>query len=306
MGTRSGIVAMLAGFWLAGCNYSESKLGAGDVTTLSACAPADFATAYQKVLKPYCVSCHGNANAARGVNVETHAGVKAHLGRIQSQIASGAMPQGSVIPPGLKAYVMNWLQSGAPLTAQPAAAGSCQQGEPVSELCNVPPDFATVQRDVLKPRCFQCHSGDAKKGAGIILSSYSTVLSRIGAVQTSIEIRTMPPDGGLKTYERNLMLRWIEAGAPDTVSPPPKSANCPDLFPTPATYATVRKAVFQRKCESCHGKKGGVNLETYENVMANLSMVRSEIESDSMPKEVPLSEKEKRYVLNWIRAGAPK
>ena len=307
---RLGIAAICAGISLAGCNYNENKLAAADVGTLEACsAPADFASVQKKVLKPYCVSCHGNANASRGVNVETLAGVKAHLGRVQGQIASGAMPPGGAMPAGLKAYALNWLQAGAPETAAQAAAtgGGCKGAEQaVSELCDVPPSFAIVQRDVLRPRCFECHRGEAKRGGGVDLSTYTAILARIGDVQKSVEVRSMPPEGGLKTFERNLMLRWIEAGAPDTVSGPPKSANCPNLFPVPATYASVHNAVFKPRCVVCHGKKGGVNLESYENVLANLPLVQSEVEADSMPKEIPLTDQEKRYVLNWIRAGAPK
>lgn len=77
------------------------------------------------------------------------------------------------------------------------------------------------------------------------------------------------------------------------------------------SFQTVNKSIIQPKCLECHssagGDAGGVNLESYEQVMRHISSIQSEIASDSMPKNRgKLTAKEKKMVLDWIVAGAPR
>lgn len=76
------------------------------------------------------------------------------------------------------------------------------------------------------------------------------------------------------------------------------------------SYDFIAKNIIGPKCLECHSKTGGdadgINLETYENVTANLGLIRSEVASDSMPKNrTRLSLKEKQLLFTWIDAGAP-
>ncbi len=74
-------------------------------------------------------------------------------------------------------------------------------------------------------------------------------------------------------------------------------------------YQTIKKAVIEPQCLSCHsnsgGNKGGLNIETYESIKSNLNQIyyRS-IEVGDMPEGgLPLNSKEILKV--WIENGAP-
>lgn len=72
------------------------------------------------------------------------------------------------------------------------------------------------------------------------------------------------------------------------------------------SYATLQQAVFVPKCTTCHGSLGGVNLETYENVLLNLSAVkRTALETKTMPKGGFLTQYEAALLRKWIDMGAP-
>ena len=77
------------------------------------------------------------------------------------------------------------------------------------------------------------------------------------------------------------------------------------------SYQILASTILQPKCLECHssagGDAGGINLETYANVTGNLGIIKSEVESNSMPKNrTPLSAKEKEILFTWIDAGGPK
>lgn len=75
-------------------------------------------------------------------------------------------------------------------------------------------------------------------------------------------------------------------------------------------YATVNSLILGPKCVSCHssggGNDGGVNLETYANVRAQINrIIFVTVESREMPPRTPLSERENQLLTNWADAGAP-
>lgn len=74
-------------------------------------------------------------------------------------------------------------------------------------------------------------------------------------------------------------------------------------------YSTVKSLIFQTKCIGCHGKDGGVNLETYGATTNALVELRIAIlEEQSMPPQKrggPLSANEQQLVRAWLDAGAP-
>lgn len=76
------------------------------------------------------------------------------------------------------------------------------------------------------------------------------------------------------------------------------------------SYAMVQDKVFKPSCVQCHSKAagngGGVNLESYTSVSANLSKINSSVfESHKMPKTGALSEDQLAMLDAWIKAGGP-
>ncbi|MCF8060372.1 MAG: hypothetical protein K9K67_13810 [Bacteriovoracaceae bacterium] len=88
-----------------------------------------------------------------------------------------------------------------------------------------------------------------------------------------------------------------------------------------ATYANVKKLIFQDKCIRCHGnerQKLGVNLEEYNKVFdfsdffqpivvkgdPEASGAYLEVAKGRMPPKNPLSEAEVLFIERWIKEGA--
>jgi|GEM_PF-772896 len=72
------------------------------------------------------------------------------------------------------------------------------------------------------------------------------------------------------------------------------------------SYAQVREKIFAPRCTHCHGISGGVNLETYQSVKANLARIeRVALIERSMPQARPLSTGESSMLRAWIDSGAP-
>ena len=66
------------------------------------------------------------------------------------------------------------------------------------------------------------------------------------------------------------------------------------------------KPVIEKRCGSCHGTSGGVNLETYENVMKNLAAVkRTVLVTGEMPPRRQITQRELQMLESWIEMGAP-
>lgn len=79
---------------------------------------------------------------------------------------------------------------------------------------------------------------------------------------------------------------------------------------TIVSYQVIHTTIMQPKCLECHsaaaGDAGGINLENFANVTANLDIIKSEVVSDSMPKNrAKLTAKEKDLLVKWIDAGGP-
>lgn len=86
-----------------------------------------------------------------------------------------------------------------------------------------------------------------------------------------------------------------------------------NVTPASIDYAFVNAKVFEPHCVRCHslagGNKGDVNLETYENVIANLAHIEtvSLVDISMPPKRAggPLGAYEQGILKLWIQAGAP-
>ena len=72
------------------------------------------------------------------------------------------------------------------------------------------------------------------------------------------------------------------------------------------SYNVLNQKVFFPKCVSCHGESGGVNLESYSEILKSLDLVKQSVFfTQSMPKNNFLTQEEKRLLWNWIDMDAP-
>lgn len=106
--------------------------------------------------------------------------------------------------------------------------------------------------------------------------------------------------------------------APPTTPAPPVIVPAP-VDPTPIvipsnpkeiTFEMVRTVLLKPRCFQCHSdatiNKGDVNLETYKNVMANLTDIYDDIVEKRMPrgKDKVLTEQQLKIFFDWYEAGA--
>jgi uncharacterized membrane protein len=97
-----------------------------------------------------------------------------------------------------------------------------------------------------------------------------------------------------------------------TPTPTPVPTSTPTSSPTSSasvTYSQVSSQIFTPSCVSCHSgsrASAGVDLSTYANVVANISMVQQEaLSKQSMPPSQPLSSSLQTLLKTWISEGTP-
>lgn len=72
------------------------------------------------------------------------------------------------------------------------------------------------------------------------------------------------------------------------------------------SYSLINQKIFQPKCVSCHGNAGSINLESYANILQNLSLIKKSVFTEkTMPKKGFLTDEEESYLWNWLQLGAP-
>ena len=91
-----------------------------------------------------------------------------------------------------------------------------------------------------------------------------------------------------------------------------ESADPNQTFSMPAdkisqlSYSSVSAMVFEPKCVGCHGNSGNIRLETYSDVLRNLSLIKKTVFTEhTMPKKGSLTADEMSHLWNWINLGAP-
>lgn len=141
----------------------------------------------------------------------------------------------------------------------------------------------------------------------------------------------MPPARPLSAANLRLFDQWVAQNFPQTIEeadltaceqtavdtpvpveespvvevPAPPAPPPPPAFVCETTYPNVAEKVFKARCTGCHGTKGGINLESYENIKPHLSIIRAVVDADEMPPKTPLAPEQKQLLLKWIDAGAP-
>jgi hypothetical protein len=74
-------------------------------------------------------------------------------------------------------------------------------------------------------------------------------------------------------------------------------------------YDVVHGAIFKLHCITCHSGPNppkGVNLTSYEGVVAKIQLVRSEVEAGTMPTSGPLPKSLQDLLALWIDKGMPR
>lgn len=105
--------------------------------------------------------------------------------------------------------------------------------------------FSRIFQTVIDPYCLSCH-----RTGKYPLSSYVETKSVQGKIRQSVFIdSSMPKDKVLPSKEKNLLLAWLDAGAPEFGKTPSPDPDIPKLEPT---FSSIRDRIFNVRCGSCH------------------------------------------------------
>jgi len=200
---------------------------------------------------------------------------------------------------------------------------------------NTVPVFETDVAPLLKKHCWKCHNQRTRKGelnlqtlAGLHAGGESgEAVIEAGKPDASplmalVDQGKMPPgDRKLSRDERDLLRRWISAGARGAAHPG-------QLLTEPQRLARRVRFLMQIKCQSCHGRakqEGGLDLRTLAAALkggksgpalvpgnAASSLIVKRILADQMPpRDVryklsikPVTETELAMIRQWIDRGA--
>ncbi len=96
-------------------------------------------------------------------------------------------------------------------------------------------DFVTVKAQVFDLYCLQCHSTAGGNRAGINLETYANVKSIVARIDSAVRGGVMPPRTTLPAAAKDLLIAWIEGGAPEEGQPNPGGTNPPPTPPPPSS-----------------------------------------------------------------------
>jgi len=173
------------------------------------------------------------------------------------------------------------------------------------------PDFASVQRAVIGPKCLSCHANETGNKGGTNLETYPNVRRLINRISfRALEKMDMPTQAPLSKEEALILKTWLDMGAPETALDT-QGAEDPSLEQGPTDWLKINQKVFGRKCLDCHSQpdpKGNLDLNSYEEVKLKATLIfdRVIIKQDMPIEPYPtLSVKERKVLLNWLNMGMP-
>jgi len=110
-------------------------------------------------------------------------------------------------------------------------------------------EFASLKSAIFDnkagPHCTTCHSS---------YDSYSSIRHDLTAISDAINSGQMPKDGPpVSPALRNLLQKWIAAGAPEFAGEAPAPAAPEILAPN---WRSISENILQPKCVVCHNPKG--------------------------------------------------
>jgi mono/diheme cytochrome c family protein len=208
--------------------------------------------------------------------------------------------------------------------------GAVDQGTFNAADCG-PVDFATINAKVFNKSCVGCHKvGNAEKG--ILLDSYENIVSNLTSAVRQVSINKMPQGRPLNEDQKELLMAWVDQGAPRNTDAP-SVQSCvqtvaPVQPPTPPVtaeglepnYNSIFKNVLSVKCSGCHGiddfkNKNKTLFNTYENLLKSPQWFvpaneESKFAKDVINGDMPLfgdllTDEEIAVVVEWIKLGLP-
>jgi uncharacterized membrane protein len=113
----------------------------------------------------------------------------------------------------------------APPPAHPSIEDLSKKEDPKPPPSPVPPEafepenlhFQTVLKYAIEPRCLKCHGDEPNEDTEVYLKTYEGAIYNLEEIEEEVTKGSMPPKKArpLHPDQRALILKWIEANAPE-------------------------------------------------------------------------------------------
>ncbi len=193
-----------------GCAFEHKKKQDGLAISTGAIERAvSYSEAYQAVLSPRCVSCHGAGGGNQGsINLETFESTFPLAARIEkAALKDKTMPKGATLSDSEAAILGAWISRGA--TRNGSASTSPKLRGAVS--------WAIVREEIFEQKCLDCHSLPRPE-KNLDLSSLDQVKANISKIfDRAVVLQDMPlaPVEHLTLEEKQALAQWIALGMPE-------------------------------------------------------------------------------------------
>lgn len=274
-------IELIFSLLLSGCTLIQSSPSTRPLTEsqdpVFKISELNYQSIHTQVLEPKCIECHSQKGGNEGkVNLESYAQVMLNLDEVRTDVEDGSMPKNRApLSAFQKKLILKWIEIGAPelsLKDWPSANGPT---EPQPQTPTVL-DYATVKEKVLDPKCVKCHSESGGNRGDVNLETYAKVIEQIQAVRESVIDGSMPKKGQLTEAQKNLILSWIDQGAPETQSstghgipPSPKLDAFEPAVDSLTPFQMHGRYIYKLSgCANCHTSEpsqplaGGVSFKT--------------------------------------------
>jgi hypothetical protein len=118
----------------------------------------------------------------------------------------------------LSSAILSFLLIGVGACSKSSSSTSGGGGGGGSTSCGtVPPSFSANVLPLIQTRCATspgCHAAGSTNSGGP-LTNYSQVFSRRSNVKSSVQNGSMPQGSTLTTAEKNIIICWVDNGAPN-------------------------------------------------------------------------------------------
>lgn len=95
-------------------------------------------------------------------------------------------------------------------------------------------DYQTIRTQIFQNHCFECHTQEAGNEGDVNLETYANTITNITNIKTEIEAGSMPKRRPpLSPENKQMLLDWIAAGAPEVANSGDTNPNNPNNPGTP-------------------------------------------------------------------------
>lgn len=156
-------------------------------------------------------------------------------------------------------------------------------------------DYAIVRANVLEHHCFECHSNDGGNEGDVNMETYANTFNAINKIKNEVTAGKMPKRRPpLPPEAKQMLLDWINAGAPEFAANNPGSETGPQQPGQPNSKPDPNQpgsppAPNPNPCESEHEDDHGNYNRNHDQINSEFEISRHGGDDDCKTNNLPPS-----------------